>query len=357
VTVRNAIFDTFESGSVADWTTDGGTWTLTSETGTHTWRQSDMTSVAYRAVRNGTDWTDQVVEADVKLFASSGSNRFFGVVARHQPTPNDYYYLILRTNNTIELKKLVNNVSASIATAVPFTVVPNTTYRLRLEVVGTMLKGYVNGQLKIQGTDTTFASGTSGLVTFFTDVAFDDVHLDPTPLSPVLVADDFESGGAAAWTPETGAWSVTSTSGTQVYRQADSAPVARAITGEGTWTDQIAELDVRPQSFGSSDGWAGFLFRYVDATHAYAVALRNGNTIELLRIDDGVTTVLATAPTPVAVGTSVTLRLNAVGDSFKVYRDGALALQAVDGTYSAGKLALATAGAAADFDDVVVVAP
>ncbi len=353
VSVANAIFDTFESGSTAAWTPDGGTWTLTEEPGTHTWRQSDKTSVAIRATRD-VNWADTLVEADVKLLSVSGSNRFFGVVARRQGL-NDYYYLVLRTNNTIELKKIVNNTAANLVNPVAFTVAPNTTYRLALEVVGTTLKGYVNGQLKLQASDATFASGAPGLLTYFTEVAFDDVHLDPTPISPVLATDDFEHG-ATAWVAEAGTWSVESAN-SQVYRQADPAAPARAVTGQPGWADQIVELDVTPRSFGQTGGWAGFLFRYVDATHHYAVALRDGNKLELLKVEGAAVTTLATATTPVTAGTVVALRLNAVGNSFKVYRDGNLLLQAVDDAYPAGQLVLATAGAAADFDDVSVIAP
>ncbi|HWA24514.1 MAG TPA: Ig-like domain-containing protein, partial [Lacunisphaera sp.] len=355
VRVANTSFDTFENGAVTGWTTDGGSWNLTAETGTTTWRQSDRTSVAYRAVRDGTNWADQVVEADVKLFSANGSNRFFGVVARHQASPNDYYYLILRTNNTIELKKLVNNVSANLTPAVAFPVATNTSYRLRLEVIGSTLKGYVNGQLKIQGNDSTFATGTGGLLTFFTDVSFDDVHLDPTPGNPLLLADDFEAG-AGGWTAESGSWTLAA-AGSQVYRQANPSGPARAVAGQPAWADQIVELDLWPRSFGSATGMAGLQFRQVDAKHYYAIALRNGNTLELLRVDGDTVTTLASATTPVTVGTGVGLRLDAVGNSLKVYRDGALVLQAVDDTYAAGTMALATEDAAADFDDVSVVGP
>lgn len=357
VSVANAIFDTFEDGAAAAWTPDGGAWTVQAESGTRAYRQSDLTSVAYRAVRADTNWADQVIEADVALHAASGANRFFGVVARHQATPNDYYYLILRTNNTIELKKLVNNVSANIATAVPFTVATNTTYRLRLEVSGASLKGYVNGQLKIFGSDATFASGTAGLLTFFTDVSFDDVHIDPTPLNPVLAADDFETGGGAAWTTDGGTWSVASGS-TRVFRQADgAATAARATIGQATWSSVLAEVDLSPQAFGAGGAWAGVLVRYVDAAHHYAVVLRDGTTLELRRVDGDAVTTLASAPAAVAPGAVCALRVNAVGNSFKVYRDGALVLQATDDAFAAGKLALATSGATADFDDVLVIAP
>ena len=355
VNVTNVVFDTFEHDAVVGWTTDGGAWALASEPGTHLWQQSDRTTVAYRATRDGTDWADQVIEADVKLNSANGSNRFFGLVARHQATPNNYYYLILRTNNTVELKKLVNNISANLATPVALPVTAGKSYRLALEVIGTTLKGYVNGQLMIQANDATFASGTAGLLTFYTDVSFDDVHIDPTPISPVLIADDFESG-AAAWNAEAGTWTLAA-AGTQVSRQADPAATARFVAGESGWTNQLIELDVRPQGFGTAGGWAGVLVRYVDATHHYAVALRDGNTLELLKVEGDTVTTLATATTPVSAGALAALRINAVGNSLKVYRDGALLLQALDSTYPAGKVALATAGAAADFDDVVVVAP
>ncbi len=356
VSVKNATFDTFEDGNVADWTTDGGTWTVASETGTRTYRQTPFSSVASRAIRANTSWTDQVVEADAKLIASSGANRFFGVVARRVAL-NDYYYLILRTNNTIELKKIVNNVATNLATPVAFTVALNTTYRLRLEVIGTSLKGYVDGQLKIQASDATFAAGPAGLLTFLTDASFDDVHIDPTPTSPVLVADDFETGAASAWTPEGGAWSVAANGATQVYRQTDSATTTRSVIGEPTWSNQILEVDIRPQTFGGAGAWAGVQFRSADASHHYALAIRDGATIELVKVDGGATTTLATAASPVTTGTLCALRLHAVGNSFKVYRDGKLLLQATDDTFTAGQVALATAGAAADFDDVVVVAP
>lgn len=109
-TVSNAIFDTFETGTAEDWISDGGTWGISDDAGTRVYRQSNPGLTVVRSVRNDTDWTDQVVEADVTLRAVTGNNRFFGILARHGATPNNYYYLALRTNNTIELKRIVDNV-------------------------------------------------------------------------------------------------------------------------------------------------------------------------------------------------------------------------------------------------------
>jgi hypothetical protein len=358
VTVANAIFDTFENGSAEGWVSDGGTWGVSSDAGTQVYRQTNPGLTAVRSVRADTLWTDQVVEADVTLRVVSGSNRFFGVLARHGATPNNYYYLVLRTNNSIELKRIVNNVAANIASPVTsFPVTVGTTYRLRLEVIGSTLKGYVNGELKIQGTDTTFASGSAGLLTFFSDVAFDDVHIDPTPTSPVLAADDFEDGNAEGWTTSAGVWSVASGGPSQVYRQTDASGAALALIGGSNWSRQIIEVDAKPLSFAGADAWIGCVARYVDAANHYAVVVRNGGSIELRKTVDGVTTTLASQVVPVAVGTTQALRFTAVGESLKVYVNGRLILQAVDATFPAGAAGLATSAASAEFDDWLVVAP
>ncbi|HEY0944472.1 MAG TPA: MBG domain-containing protein [Opitutaceae bacterium] len=358
VTIANAVFDTFENGSADGWVSDGGSWSVSSDAGSQVYRQTNPGLTAVRSVRADTLWTDQVVEADVTLRTVSGTNRFFGVLARHGATPNNYYYLVLRTNNSIELKRIVNNVAANVAPPVTgFPVTVGTTYRLRLEVIGSTLKGYVNDELKIQGTDTTFASGSAGLLTFFSDVAFDDVHIDPTPISPVLSADDFEDGNADSWTTPAGAWSVASGGGGHFYRQTDASGAALALVGGSDWSRQIVEVDARPLSFAATDAWIGCVARYVDADNHYAVVVRDGGSVELRKIAGGVVTTLASEAVPVAVGTAQTLRLTAIGESLKVYLNSRLLLQAVDTTFPAGAAGLATSAATAEFDDWLVIAP
>ncbi len=358
VTVANAIFDTFETGAAAEWISDGGTWGVTADAGTRVYRQTNPGLTAVRSVRTDTDWTDQVVEADVTLRAVTGNNRFFGILARHGETPNNYYYLVLRTNNTIELKRIVNNVAANITPPVTaFPVSVGTTYRLRLEVIGTSLRGYVNGELKIQGTDTTFASGRAGVLTFFSDVAFDDVHIDPTPGSPVLAADDFQDGDLEGWSMAGGAWSAASGEAGQVLRQTESTGVARAQFGGAVGNRQIIEAEVKPLGFADGGAWVALTARYADANNHYAVALTGAGAIELRKVENGVTTTLASAAASAATGTWRSLRLSAVGESLKVYLNGALVAQATDATFAAGSVGVATSSASAEFDELLVVAP
>jgi hypothetical protein len=184
VTVKNAIFDTFEGGG-ASWSSDGtGTWAVAEQDGNHVFRQSDSTAVANRAVLESEDWADQVVEADVTFNAATGANRFFGVVARYR-TPGDYYYFVLRTNNTAELKRLTKGVATSLTppVALPFTVTPGVTHRMTLEVIGARLRAYLDGQLLMEGADADYATGRVALLTYFSDVSFDNVHAAPTALA------------------------------------------------------------------------------------------------------------------------------------------------------------------------------
>jgi pectate lyase len=85
----------------------------------------------------------------------------------------NYYYLHLRSGGTVSLRKLVNGTITTLASA-PLAVSQNTQYALRLEVVGNQLRGFVNGNLLLQATDSSHASGISGLMTSKAAAQFDD---------------------------------------------------------------------------------------------------------------------------------------------------------------------------------------
>lgn len=173
-------FDDFQDGNADGWTPDGGTWSMTTAAnGSLVYRQSDDTQIAVRSTLKGTNWTDQLVEADANMISFTGTNRFMGVVARYRD-PANYYYFILRTNNTWELKRLVDNVSFTLATGA-VTVNTGTWYTLGLEVIGNTLKGYLNGVLLGSATDASHTSGRAALLQNYAHVQYDNVVADPNP--------------------------------------------------------------------------------------------------------------------------------------------------------------------------------
>jgi pectate lyase len=179
--------DNFEDGDSGGWTTSGGTWTVAAD-GSQVLRQSGTSSDA-RARAGQASWTDYTVTAKVKPTAFSGSNRFAAVLARAQ-SATSYYYVALRSNNTVELKKLVNGAATTLAST-SLAVSAGTTYTVSLQVAGTALRSTVNGGATLSATDGTFAAGGVGVATFYTAANFDDIAVEtatapttPPPSSP-----------------------------------------------------------------------------------------------------------------------------------------------------------------------------
>jgi len=168
----NLFSDNFESGSTTNWTLAGGAWSVVTD-GTRVMRQAG-TSGDTRALSNPSPWTNQVVTARVKPLTWNGTDRFVAVLARAQNATN-YYYVTLRSSNKLELKKLINGAPTTLASKTNFTVATNTWYTVKLEVIGTTLRAYVNGTLQLTATDTQYASGKAGLATFNATASFDDV--------------------------------------------------------------------------------------------------------------------------------------------------------------------------------------
>ena len=146
------------------WTTDGtGDWTCSDETGQNVMHQSSTAGVARALVGTPTD--DQVVTTRVRLTASgNGHDPWLGIAARYVDESN-YYYLSLRTSNTVSLRKLVNGVITELGTA-PYTVTPGTWYRLRLDAVGNEIRGFVNSAQVMQVIDSSHPTGQGGVLTY-----------------------------------------------------------------------------------------------------------------------------------------------------------------------------------------------
>ena len=98
---------------------------------------------------------DQVVSARMRPLAygaTSGSqDPWIGVAARVVDA-NNYLYMTLRRSNQLSLRKLVNGY-IQVLTTVPVNVAANQWYDLRLEVIGKLIRGYVNGDLKFELND------------------------------------------------------------------------------------------------------------------------------------------------------------------------------------------------------------
>jgi hypothetical protein len=136
--------------------------------GATVFRQSSTTGDA-RAVSGGPA-VDQIVTADITPHTFATSTSWVGLMARYVDNRN-YYYVVLR-NGKASLRKWVNGV-ITVIEETTITVQPNTTYRVRLEAIGSSLRLYVNGRLMAEGQDSALPSGRYGLVTYRATADFD----------------------------------------------------------------------------------------------------------------------------------------------------------------------------------------
>ncbi|GAB7041675.1 hypothetical protein JCM9533A_55250 [Catenuloplanes niger JCM 9533] len=165
-----------------------------------------------------------------------------------------------------------------------------------------------------------------------------------------LFTDDFGDGNAAGWTSSGGSWGVAS----GAYRQTGTSSDARSLTGTASWTDYTVQATVRPTAFNGGNRFVALLARAQNATNYYYLALRSNGTVELKRLVGGSSATLASAPLPVAAGSSYAVRLEVAGSTLRGYVDGALLASATDTRFTSGRVGVATFNASAEFDDVTV---
>lgn len=159
----------FSSGNDSLWSwEESGPWSL--EDGAYT--QRDTASGA-RSI-TGVDTTDdQVVYSRMRRIGAAGTNNWFGLVTRYRDEGN-YYYVTLRNNNTVSLRKLMNGAIVELDSA-PLTITTDTWYRVRFDAIGTQLRVYINDVLKLEANDATHATGRYGPVMYRTAAQYDDL--------------------------------------------------------------------------------------------------------------------------------------------------------------------------------------
>ncbi len=347
--------DDFESGNYSRWTPiTGSSLTVATTSRSKVLRQSSLAGDA-GAVLTNADWKDQSIQADVRATAVQGNDRWFGLIVRHSD-PGNYYYLTLRSSNTLSLRSLVNGQIRTLATvSLPMTL--NRDYRLRLEAVGTWIRAYVDGELLAEARDSTHKHGQMGIAMYRTSAEYDNIVVTPNP-QLTLLAEDFSYNVEKAWTVVDGNWTQewSAPSNLYSYRQRSATGDARVVTGVST-RDQIVEVNTRVLSFAAPSGWIGMMGRYVDNRNYYYVTLRQDGTVSLRKLVNGAIHVLGTAPLSTVVGDWKNVRFELIGDALRVYCDNRILLQARDSTFARGRYGLVTYRATAEYGEFIARQP
>jgi O-glycosyl hydrolase len=169
--------DSFESGS-GNWQAVAGSWTTAADSGSQVYRQTATTATSNRAVANGGSWMNSAVQAKVKFEATAAdtSSSAAGLIARYTDDNNFYLWRLNKIRNKAELYKRSGG-TFTLLEEVGLPAVSNGTwYTLKLEVSGSNLIGYINGEQRVSVVDTSVTgAGKAGLQTYSAQASFDDV--------------------------------------------------------------------------------------------------------------------------------------------------------------------------------------
>ncbi|WP_158623626.1 DUF1565 domain-containing protein [Corallococcus llansteffanensis] len=164
-------FESYASFPAGGWTnaSGNGSWAIVTD-GTKAARQQSTASATYIVTAGQPAWSDYTFSARVKTGSTSVRN---GLVARYVDG-NNFYFLILHNGNLV-LNKKVSGTTQTLQ-SVPFAASTSAFYTLTLAVHGTSIEGFVDGVLRVQGTDTALTAGKVGF--YATGAAtYDDVRV------------------------------------------------------------------------------------------------------------------------------------------------------------------------------------
>jgi hypothetical protein len=374
---RVARFDTFQDNEYAsNWHIESGAFALGIVNADGSlWLQQGADNTDARAMLLKTYFYDTVVQAKVKPMSFANDTRFVRVYARYRDKERNYH-LLLRENDRVEIRRQDGPTSTLLGTFASLPINTTDQYAVRLSVVGGAISARVqnlttNAVVTLNHTDPNpLPPGFAGTGTFFASARFDDFFAGPTGTATPQLTEDFDDGNETGWSESNGSWSVVSSSGSPVYRQDLNT---LQLLARASWNTNVAspnqsvQATVRPLEFNGTS-FVSVHARYIDPNNSYYVTLRNDRRFELKKIRNGTVeqalTRTVTMHSTFRLDEPHTLKIEVIGTEDPVlvgYLDGAPLLTVEDETDTpftgAGKAAMGTFSARAEFDNVVISSP
>ncbi|MGE5605371.1 MAG: right-handed parallel beta-helix repeat-containing protein [Bacteroidota bacterium] len=268
-----AIFtDNFEDGNYTGWSKSGGTWSVVTD-GSKVLKQSSTSANAY-VYTGSSSWNNYSVTVKAKPLSFNGSARPIGVLARFSSTSN-FYFATLTSANKLELGVRKSGGSTVLASK-SFTVQIGTWYTLKLAVNNNTLQCYVDGNLELSATDSTFSAGKIGLWASYAGAEFDEVIVEAEETVPTPTPTPTVTATPTATPTTTPTPTVTPTP----TATATATPTPTVTpTPTPTQTPVVGAVDVAP--FGNDNNPGTFALPFYSLSKAVQVAAAPGSTIYL----------------------------------------------------------------------------
>jgi len=166
--------DDFENG-IADWIINGdATFTATTDGSRVMNINSTMTKIS-AAANGSTAWTDQVLQARIKINSFNGSSTsYLAGLAGRMTDATHYYYVALRSDGKMAIR-INNDGNTSLSSAIDTGIVTGTWYTVKFSLIGPTLTAFINGTQMAQVSNATLTNGGVGLIVENANAVFDDV--------------------------------------------------------------------------------------------------------------------------------------------------------------------------------------
>lgn len=301
---------------------------------------------------------DHWVEGDI-VVGSTINDQYIGVLARVStpatgPSYSFYKWETSASTSQVRCISVVNNVVTNTWNR-PYQIDANQTYKLRLEVIGSNIRGFINGEKILDINDTSLTTQTK--------VGFNVGRTDNTLATAWIDnfrAGNFLTGGSSGGGGTGGSTGITFT---ETFNTGSVSADAHLTNLRGTMAilggylqagSTSTEIDAyHTTDLGSANHYAeaDFVIGAADTTTYCALNVRmatsglnyysietnaNRSKLELLRVQGGTYTSLGLYTTGWALNSTHKVKLEVNGSTLKVYTDGVLRLTATDTSITTG---------------------
>lgn len=311
--------DHFDRSYINDsWQTIDGSWAVTEG------KLATASGSGFKALANGIELADGRLGADIRFADRTGDAGLLFRVESAEPGADNVkgYYAGISAGGTgsVFLGRMNGSWMELKRAAIP--VNPATDYRFEVSMEGSAIKFYVDGELVLEHTDSTYASGSVGVRIYRSQAVYDNFHVADEQ-GAELMSDPFDdaAGGILLpdWRSQGGAWQV---NGGSLSIEAGSREAL--VVKDMTFRDFTVEGDVMLPEEGGS---AGLIFRSQgsedgELVKGYYAALDSAGTLTLYRQKGEWTELASAAPlAQPAAGKLYQLKAVTYGGGIKLYLD------------------------------------
>jgi hypothetical protein len=337
-------YNNFKSGNANGWTSYDGAWSVGSQS-----YNIAANSYGGKSVVSGSQFSNLVYEADIVMSPGSWET---GMIFRANTfgTGDANYYGYAAALDQSGKVILIRGPGYNVIAQSAMTVSPNKSYRVQVWAIGSRIRIFVDGGLKIDLDDATYASGSIGLMSYSSAASFDNI-LASTETQNAR-RDDFNDGNDIGWVKYDGPSSFAMTNGKYISSLSGGP---KSIFSNTDAMDFIYQADVGLEQ---SNGDAGLIFRVSnpkvgpDQFSGYYFGISTGAGAFMAR-GPGLTKI-ANGGGSFSVGQTYHLKVVTMGSRLQGYVNETLVVDVTDNTYNLGLAGVTSYGVSASFENIAV---